>query len=75
MGMRAKEDEFGIARREEVVYCLKEVMEGERREEMRKNARKWRELAVKATDEGGSSDNSINEFVMKLTEMKDLENC
>lgn len=66
VGVRAKEDEFGVAGREELLYCLKEVMEGERREKMRSNARKWRELAIKASDEGGSSNNAINEFVMKL---------
>lgn len=66
VGVRAKEDEFGIAGREELLYCLKAVMEGERREKMRRNARKWSESAKKATDQGGSSDNGIHEFVMKL---------
>ncbi|KAH6754900.1 UDP-glucosyl transferase 74B1 [Perilla frutescens var. hirtella] len=66
VGVRAKEDEFGVAGREELLYCLKAVMEGERREEMRRNAAKWRELATKATHQGGSSDNAIDEFVVKL---------
>ncbi|KAL0385599.1 UNVERIFIED_CONTAM: UDP-glycosyltransferase 74C1 [Sesamum radiatum] len=38
VGVRAKEDEFGIASREEVLFCLKEVMQGERSEEMKRNA-------------------------------------
>ncbi|KAL2546969.1 UDP-glycosyltransferase 74B1 [Forsythia ovata] len=59
VGVRAKEDEFGIVRREELLYCLKQVMEGERNEEIKMNARKWKELAKEAIDEGGSSDKSI----------------
>ncbi|KAL2546971.1 UDP-glycosyltransferase 74B1 [Forsythia ovata] len=66
VGVRAKEDEFGIVRREELLYCLKQVMEGERNEEIKMNARKWKELAKVAIDEGGSSDTCINEFVGKL---------
>lgn len=66
VGVRAKEDELGIAGREELLFCLKQVMEGERREEMRRNVRKWRDLAKKSVDQGGSSDESIDEFVMKL---------
>ncbi|KAL1550912.1 N-hydroxythioamide S-beta-glucosyltransferase [Salvia divinorum] len=66
VGVRAKEDEFGVAGREELLYCLREVMEGESRVKMRSNARKWREMAIEATDEGGTSDTAINEFVMKL---------
>ncbi|KAL0421303.1 UNVERIFIED_CONTAM: UDP-glycosyltransferase 74B1 [Sesamum latifolium] len=66
VGVRAKEDEFGIASREDVLFCLKEVMEGERSEEMKRNARKWRELAKRAIDEGGSSDKAIDEFVQQL---------
>ena len=33
---------------------------------MKKNARKWKNLAREAIDEGGSSDKDINEFVAKL---------
>ena len=42
-------------------------MEGERRREMKENAKKWRDLAVEATSKGGSSDKNIDEFVSKLT--------
>lgn len=71
VGVRAKEDEFGIAGREELLFCLKEVMGGERSEQMKRNARKWRELAKRAIDEGGSSDKSIDEFVKQLMTGKD----
>ncbi|KAK4479730.1 hypothetical protein RD792_015262 [Penstemon davidsonii] len=66
VGVRAKEDEFGIARREEVLFCLREVMEGARSGDMRSNARKWREMAKDAINEGGSSDKCIDEFVQEL---------
>lgn len=66
VGVRAKEDEYGIAGRDELLFCLKQVMEGETREQMRRNARKWRDLARKAVHQGGSSDKSIDEFVTKL---------
>uniref|UniRef100_A0A5B6ZAG7 Uncharacterized protein n=1 Tax=Davidia involucrata TaxID=16924 RepID=A0A5B6ZAG7_DAVIN len=66
VGVRAKEDEKGIVRREELMFCLKEVMEGERSEEVRRNAGKWKELAKEAVSEGGSSDKRINKFVEHL---------
>lgn len=66
VGVRPKEDEKGIVRKEEVVTCLKEVMEGETSEKIKKNAGKWKELAKRAVSEGGSSDKHINEFVEQL---------
>ncbi|XP_043714714.1 UDP-glycosyltransferase 74B1-like [Telopea speciosissima] len=64
VGVRAKEeDDKGTVGREELQFCLREVMDGKRSQEMRRNAAKWRELAKKAISEGGSSDNNINEFV------------
>ncbi|KAG2707415.1 hypothetical protein I3760_05G147500 [Carya illinoinensis] len=66
VGLRAKEDEKGVVRKEEFVMCLKEVMEGERSHEIKKNAMKWRELAKQSVSEGGSSDKRINEFVEQL---------
>ncbi|XWS34865.1 hypothetical protein CRYUN_Cryun21dG0073900 [Craigia yunnanensis] len=66
IGVRAKEDEEGVVRKEELMKCLKEVMEGERIKEMKRNANKWRESAKKAISEGGSSDKCINEFVEHL---------
>ncbi|KAL0393871.1 UNVERIFIED_CONTAM: UDP-glycosyltransferase 74C1 [Sesamum latifolium] len=66
MGIRAHPNEKDIEGREEIVRCIKHVMEGEEGEEVRQNARKWRELAKKAVDEGGSSDRNIDEFVSTL---------
>nr|GMD95830.1 UDP-glycosyltransferase 74B1-like [Ipomoea batatas] len=66
VGVRPKLDKYGIVNREELVFCLKEVMEGEMSEEIKRNARKWRELAKGAVSEGGSSDKTINEFVDHL---------
>ncbi|KAH6804511.1 hypothetical protein C2S51_032758 [Perilla frutescens var. frutescens] len=66
MGIRARPDEENIVRRGEIVGCVKYVMEGEGGEEIRNNARKWKELARGAVDEGGSSDTNIQEFVSTL---------
>ncbi|KAH7833575.1 hypothetical protein Vadar_007739 [Vaccinium darrowii] len=67
VGVRAKENEKGIVRREELISCLKQVMEeGERRLEIRRNGSKWKDLAKEAISEGGSSDKCINEFVERL---------
>ncbi|XP_073116585.1 crocetin glucosyltransferase 2-like [Elaeis guineensis] len=63
IGVRARANEKGLVGREEVERCVRVVMEGERSEEIRRNARKWRELAKKAVGEGGSSDRNIMEFV------------
>jgi pathogen-inducible salicylic acid glucosyltransferase len=41
-------------------------MEGEKSKEMKENAGKWRDLAVKSLSEGGSTDININEFVSKI---------
>ncbi|KAL1552596.1 mogroside IE synthase-like [Salvia divinorum] len=63
VGVRACPDEEGVVGREELARCVECVMEGE---EMRENARKWKELAKGAADEGGSSDRNIHEFVSTL---------
>lgn len=63
VGVRAREDGEGVIGREEVERCVREVMEGERGKEARRNALKWKELARLAMEEGGSSDNNIQDFV------------
>ncbi|KAJ4957598.1 hypothetical protein NE237_024709 [Protea cynaroides] len=63
MGLRAKVDENGVALREEIHACIREVMEGEKGKEIKNNAIKWKELAKEAVDEGGSSNKNIEEFV------------
>ncbi|XP_049376602.1 UDP-glycosyltransferase 74G1-like [Solanum stenotomum] len=66
IGVRAKQDEKGIVRREVVEECIKLLMEEEKGKLIRENAKKWKELARNAVDEGGSSDKNIEEFVSKL---------
>ncbi|KAG6391348.1 hypothetical protein SASPL_149102 [Salvia splendens] len=66
MGVRACPDKGDVVGHEELVRCVKCVMEGERSEEMRLNAMKWKELTKGAVDEGGSSDKNIQEFVSTL---------
>ncbi|GMI83444.1 UDP-glycosyltransferase 74 F1 [Hibiscus trionum] len=67
IGIRALGDEEGIVRREIIKQCIDEVMKGgERGKEIKKNSIKWKNLAVKAADQGGSSDKNIDEFVAKL---------
>ncbi|KAG5589094.1 hypothetical protein H5410_039608 [Solanum commersonii] len=66
IGVRAKQDEKGIVRREIIEECIKLVMEEEKGKLIRENAKKWKEMARNAVDEGGSSDKNIEEFVSKL---------
>ncbi|EEF42275.1 UDP-glucosyltransferase, putative [Ricinus communis] len=66
VGVRGKVDERGVVRKQEVIRCLKEVMEGKKSEEIKKHARKWRQVAERTFDEGGSSDKNINDFVEHL---------
>jgi pathogen-inducible salicylic acid glucosyltransferase len=66
MGLKASVDEKGLVRREAAEHCIREIMEGERGREIKKNALKWRKLAKEAVDKGGSSDKNIEEFVAKL---------
>nr|BAG80538.1 UDP-glucose:glucosyltransferase [Lycium barbarum] len=66
MGVRAKQDEKGIVRRDIIEECIKLVMEEEKGKVIMENVKKWKELARNAMDEGGSSDKNIEEFVSKL---------
>ncbi|KAG6630942.1 hypothetical protein CIPAW_13G056200 [Carya illinoinensis] len=66
MGLKPPVDEKGLVRREAIEHCIREIMEGERGKEIKKNAFKWRKLAKEAVDKGGSSDKNIEEFVAKL---------
>ncbi|CDP03926.1 unnamed protein product [Coffea canephora] len=66
VGVRAAADEKGIVRRETLVSCIREIMEGERGKQIKENGIKWKTLAKEAIDEGGSSDRNIDEFVAEL---------
>ncbi|KAF6999027.1 hypothetical protein CFC21_015101 [Triticum aestivum] len=62
IGLRARRDEKGLVRREEVERCIKEVMGGE---EYKRNSSKWMQKAKEAMQEGGSSDKNIADFAAK----------
>lgn len=66
VGVRARSDEKGLVQRDEIVRCVKDVMEGGNGERIRERAIEWKEIARKAVDEGGSSDRNIEEFVQTL---------
>ncbi|KAJ3691606.1 hypothetical protein LUZ61_020770 [Rhynchospora tenuis] len=65
VGVRTRQDSDGLVRREEVERCVKEVMQGGRSEEYRRNAEKWRNKAKEAMKEGGSSYKNIVNLVAK----------
>ncbi|CAJ1938344.1 unnamed protein product [Sphenostylis stenocarpa] len=66
VGIRVNENENGIVTREEIENCIRVVMEKDLGKEMRINAMKWKELAVEAVSQGGTSDHNINEFIKNL---------
>ena len=66
VGVRVRVGENGVVRREEIELCVRKVMEEESGKEIRINAKKWKELAVEAVLQGGTSDVNINEFVSGL---------
>lgn len=66
VGLKAVADEKEIVRRETIKHCIKEILETEKGNEIKKNAIKWKNLAKNSVDEGGSSDKNIAEFVAKL---------
>ncbi|KAE8671625.1 formin-like proteiny 2 domain-containing family protein [Hibiscus syriacus] len=67
VGIRAEIDGKGIIGKEEIERCIREVMEGDGSEEMKRNAMNWKKLTTEAVSEGGSSDNNIIEFIAQLT--------
>lgn len=67
VGIRVRKDEKGIIRKEEIEKCIREIMEGDKSVDIKRNSEKWKNLAKNAVDEGGSSDKHIDEFVAKLT--------
>ncbi|KAJ8435141.1 hypothetical protein Cgig2_018969 [Carnegiea gigantea] len=68
VGVRVKVNENGIVTREEMEYCIRQVMEGERGEQIKSNASNMKQVVKEAMEEGGSSDRNIQEFVAKLSE-------
>ncbi|XP_057767356.1 UDP-glycosyltransferase 74G1-like [Salvia miltiorrhiza] len=70
-GVRARPNEKGLVRREEIIGCVESVMEGKF---ISSNATKWKEIARAAVDEGGTSDKNIEEFVSALKILKATTN-
>ncbi|KAK8480871.1 hypothetical protein V6N11_051361 [Hibiscus sabdariffa] len=68
IGIRVHPDEEGTVRRETIKQCIAELVTevGEKGKEIKKNSIKWKDLAKKAVDEGGRSDQNIDEFIAKL---------
>ncbi|KAJ0034683.1 hypothetical protein Pint_25594 [Pistacia integerrima] len=62
-GVRVNHNEEGIVEGSEIKRCLEIVLGGE---EMRRNARKWKELAREAAKEGGSSNKNLKDFVDQI---------
>ncbi|CAI0414168.1 unnamed protein product [Linum tenue] len=56
----------GLVKREEIERCVREVMEGEKAVEIRRNGDKWKKVMKDAVSEDGSSDRNVREFVDSL---------
>nr|XP_027079726.1 LOW QUALITY PROTEIN: UDP-glycosyltransferase 75C1-like [Coffea arabica] len=66
-GIRPTANEEGTVEADEIRRSLEIVMDGGvRGEEMRKTAKKWRELAVEAAKDGGSSSLNVKAFVNEV---------
>ncbi|CAI0414161.1 unnamed protein product [Linum tenue] len=66
VGVRAREGGDGLVKREEIERCVREVMEGEKAVEIRRNGDKWKKVMKDAVSEDGSSDRNVREFVDSL---------
>ncbi|XP_015060823.1 UDP-glycosyltransferase 75C1-like [Solanum pennellii] len=66
IGVRVKEVE-GLVKKEELKRCLGILMEnGEKGEEIKRNVKKWRNLALDALKIGGSSHDNLKKFIEGL---------
>ncbi|KAF2325724.1 hypothetical protein GH714_034223 [Hevea brasiliensis] len=66
-GVRVVPNEEGIVVGEEMVRCLELVMgDGKNAEEKRNNSKKWKNLAIEAVKEGGSSEKNLRAFVDEI---------
>ncbi|RVW31117.1 Crocetin glucosyltransferase, chloroplastic [Vitis vinifera] len=66
-GLRVMVNQEGIVKRGEIKKCLELVMGGgERGQEVRSNAKKWKDLAREAVKDGGSSDKNLKNFVDEI---------
>lgn len=66
-GVRARADENGLVRRDEIINCVNNVMKGDGGKVTSLNSTRWQRLAREVVDEGGSSDKNVQEFVCALS--------
>ncbi|MED6163688.1 hypothetical protein PIB30_082399 [Stylosanthes scabra] len=66
-GVRVECGEDCVASAEEFERCIWEVTDGPNAKEIKKRAMKMKELARKASEEGGSADKYINQFISEIT--------
>lgn len=67
LGVRVRKNEKGLVTAEEVEKCIKDVMDGERKDTYRRNATIWMQKAKEAMQKGGSSVKNIAEFATKYS--------
>ncbi|KMZ60685.1 Flavonoid glucosyltransferase, family GT1 [Zostera marina] len=66
-GVKAKVGEDGVLRSSELCRCLETVMgDGERGNEIRENAKMWKEKASMSVMDGGSSDLNLINFIKDI---------
>ena len=66
-GLRVMVNQEGLVEGGEIKKCLELVMGGgERGQEVRSNAKKWKDLAREAVKDGGSSDKNLKNFVDEI---------
>ncbi|XP_055812020.1 UDP-glycosyltransferase 75C1-like [Solanum dulcamara] len=66
-GIRVNEGESGVVERDEFERCIEIAMgDGEEGEQLRKNAKKWKDLAKEAMKENGSSIVNLKTFANEL---------
>ena len=66
VGSRAEKDSDSVLSGKELEKCIRDVMDGGKSEDIKRNASKWSESAARAVAVGGSSDKNIREFVKIL---------
>ncbi|KAB1213520.1 Anthocyanidin 3-O-glucoside 5-O-glucosyltransferase [Morella rubra] len=68
-GLRVTADKDGIVEGDEIKRCLELIIGGGvKGQEMRRNAKKWKDLAREAVKEGGSSYENLKAFVEEIGE-------
>ncbi|KAK1604749.1 hypothetical protein QYE76_028422 [Lolium multiflorum] len=67
IGVCVQKGKNGSLKRGEINRCIREVMDGERKDEYKRNIVKWTQKAKEAMKEGGSSDKYIAEFAAKYS--------